>query len=340
MVFHRRADGTLTSFARRLAEMVRVGWFKAVQVKSLKAHERKALLIARHQLVEMRVQIDNHLRGILKTFGLVIANVVMARSDSGRRNWFSGIRVLMGLLPPWWRYRDSLLKQIAVFDRSIGRLAKTDDTARRLIDDGSGVGPVVALAYMSAIDEPGRFDHARDDRTACACRASRQTSGRPSANNACVSHTEVGPLSGPTRTTLDARLRIRRLIALGSDATLPSKTTVPIWFRIQTLVLERDVQSDEGFHSYSPWLKTKINSTQLVEPTRLVHVGEIDGGGLGQGASDDSDSSEGRGGVHQLRTPARDPSKVVGMAPMLEGANAMHDGQFHAMLCCGEATRR
>ena len=40
-----------------LAEMVRVGWFKAVRVKSLTAHERKALLIARHQLVQMRVRI-------------------------------------------------------------------------------------------------------------------------------------------------------------------------------------------------------------------------------------------------------------------------------------------
>ena len=58
--------------ARGLAEMVRVGWFKAVQVKSMTSHERKALLIARHQLVDMRVRIDNQLRGILKTFGLVV----------------------------------------------------------------------------------------------------------------------------------------------------------------------------------------------------------------------------------------------------------------------------
>jgi hypothetical protein len=43
-----------------------VGWFKTVQVKSPNAHERKALLITRHQLVDMRVGIDNQLRGILK----------------------------------------------------------------------------------------------------------------------------------------------------------------------------------------------------------------------------------------------------------------------------------
>jgi transposase len=66
-VLSARPNKSDRSDARGLAEMVRVGWFKAVQVKSLTAHERKALLIARHQLVEMRVRIDNQLRGILKT---------------------------------------------------------------------------------------------------------------------------------------------------------------------------------------------------------------------------------------------------------------------------------
>lgn len=54
-----------------------------MQVKSLNAHERKALLIARHQLVDMRVRIDNQLRGILKTFGLVIGTI-LKRQRPGR----------------------------------------------------------------------------------------------------------------------------------------------------------------------------------------------------------------------------------------------------------------
>jgi transposase len=46
--------------ARGLAEMVRVGWFKAVQVKSMASKQRKALLIVRHQLVDMRVLTESH----------------------------------------------------------------------------------------------------------------------------------------------------------------------------------------------------------------------------------------------------------------------------------------
>jgi transposase len=57
--------------------------------------------------------------------------------------------------------RDSLLKQITVFDRAIRRLARSDETARRLMTV-PGVGPVVALAYMSVIDDPKRFSRARD----------------------------------------------------------------------------------------------------------------------------------------------------------------------------------
>ena len=40
-----------------------MGWFREVQVKSLWTHEQRALLAARHRLVETRVNLDNPLRG-------------------------------------------------------------------------------------------------------------------------------------------------------------------------------------------------------------------------------------------------------------------------------------
>ena len=122
---------------------------------------RKALLIARHQLVEMRVRIDNQLRGILKTFGLVIGKCGHGQIGQRAQEFAEGHPGIDGVVASMVAVRDSLLKQIAVFDRAIRRLAKTDDTARRLMTV-PGVGPVVALAYMSVIDDPGRFDHARD----------------------------------------------------------------------------------------------------------------------------------------------------------------------------------
>ena len=147
--------------ARGLAEMIRVGWFKAVQVKSLNAHERKALLIARHQLVDMRVRIDNQLRGILKTFGLVIGKCGRGQIGQRAQELSKQQPGIDGVVASMVAVRDSLLEQIIVCDRAIRRLAKKDDTARRLMTV-PGVGPVVALAYISVIDDPKRFTHARD----------------------------------------------------------------------------------------------------------------------------------------------------------------------------------
>ena len=147
--------------AHGLAEMVRVGWFKAVQVKSLVSHERKALLIARHQLVDMRVRIDNQLRGILKTFGLVIGKCSRGQLRQRAQELSEGRPGIESIVASMAAVRDSLLEQVTVCDRAIRRLAKRDEAARRLMTV-PGVGPVVALAYIAVIDDPQRFPHSRD----------------------------------------------------------------------------------------------------------------------------------------------------------------------------------
>ena len=141
--------------------MVRVGWFRAVQVKSLASHERKALLVARHQLVGMRVQMDNQVRGILKTFGLVIGACGRGQIGQRARELAKGHPEVDGIVTALLVVRDSLAQQIAVFDRVIRRLVKGDDTARRLMSV-PGIGPVVSRAFMATIDDPQRFLHARE----------------------------------------------------------------------------------------------------------------------------------------------------------------------------------
>jgi transposase len=139
----------------------RVGWFKAVRVKSLASHEQKALLIARHQLVNMRVRIDNQLRGILKTFGLVIGQCGRGQLGQRARELSKGHPGVDCVVASMVAVRDSPLEQITVCDRTVRKLAKKDDTARRLMT-APGVGSIVALAYISVIDDPRRFTHARD----------------------------------------------------------------------------------------------------------------------------------------------------------------------------------
>jgi transposase len=57
--------------AEGLAQIVRTGWYRSVHVKSLDSHRARALPGARTQLVGMTTGLSNHIRGILKTFGLL-----------------------------------------------------------------------------------------------------------------------------------------------------------------------------------------------------------------------------------------------------------------------------
>ncbi len=69
--------------AEGLAQIMRTGWYRPVHVKSLDAHRARALLGARAQLVGMTTRLSNHIRGVLKTFGMLPG--AMRRLPSDRR---------------------------------------------------------------------------------------------------------------------------------------------------------------------------------------------------------------------------------------------------------------
>jgi transposase len=58
--------------ARNIAWALHAGRYRAVHVKSQATHRLRALLRSRAMLVISRVDPDNHLRGILKAFGLKV----------------------------------------------------------------------------------------------------------------------------------------------------------------------------------------------------------------------------------------------------------------------------
>ena len=52
--------------ARGLAELVRIGWYREVAVKSEASQQVRSLLIARARLVSMRRDLENQMRSMLK----------------------------------------------------------------------------------------------------------------------------------------------------------------------------------------------------------------------------------------------------------------------------------
>ena len=57
--------------AKGLAQVIRNDWYRSVQVKSFDSHRARAILSARTQLVGMTTRLSNHIRRMLKTFGLL-----------------------------------------------------------------------------------------------------------------------------------------------------------------------------------------------------------------------------------------------------------------------------
>ena len=52
--------------------LVRSGWYREVRVKSREAMLERSLLGARTQLLNMVTDLSNQIRGLMKTFGLVV----------------------------------------------------------------------------------------------------------------------------------------------------------------------------------------------------------------------------------------------------------------------------
>ncbi len=55
-----------------LARIMQTGWYKEVRVKSLACHEIRAVLNSRAQLVKIKCDLENQIRGLLKNLGLMI----------------------------------------------------------------------------------------------------------------------------------------------------------------------------------------------------------------------------------------------------------------------------
>ena len=55
-----------------LAQIVRTGWYREVAVKGMNSQAVRVLLMARTQLISQRQATANQIRGLLKTFGLLV----------------------------------------------------------------------------------------------------------------------------------------------------------------------------------------------------------------------------------------------------------------------------
>ena len=148
--------------ARALAEMLQTGWYWEVYLKSEESHRRKALLSARDQLVRNKRSFFGQIRGMLRPFGIRLGGRMgTSKFDQAARAATRHDDILYLSVNALLEALAAIESQIAVLDKAVGRLCDRSEASWRLMTV-PGVGPITALAFEAAIEDPARFKRSRD----------------------------------------------------------------------------------------------------------------------------------------------------------------------------------
>ena len=147
--------------AEGIARLLQMGWFRPVHCKTVSSQEMRALLTSRKSVKDALVDMELSLRGVLRNFGMKLGAVSKGRYEARVRELIGGNAMLEAAAEPILRARQALRRELAGMEKLVRNLA-VEDPVSRLLMTMPGVGPVVALTFVSAIDDPGRFRRSKD----------------------------------------------------------------------------------------------------------------------------------------------------------------------------------
>jgi transposase len=162
--------------ARGIAQMMRVGLYRPVHVKTLRSQKLRALLTHRKLLQSKAIAVENDLRATLRNFGLKVGMVGTAKYEIRIKELVENFPDLILLVEPLLVVRRVLREQISVLHRRLLVVVQDDQVCRRLMTV-PGVGPVVALTYRATVDVPARFRKSKSVGAVFGLTCSRDQSG-------------------------------------------------------------------------------------------------------------------------------------------------------------------
>jgi transposase len=155
-----RPNKTDRSDARGIADMMRLGHYRPVHVKSRASQLLRTTLIARKRFVDHMLAMEGTIRGLLKVHGLKLGAVHRSRFGARVETLLADLPELRLAIAPLLEARNLMRRQKAAFDRHLAQLARKDAVCARLMTI-SGVGPIVSLAFKATIDDPTRFRNSK-----------------------------------------------------------------------------------------------------------------------------------------------------------------------------------
>lgn len=147
--------------ARGIAQLMRLGWFKVVHVKSKEALRLRMLLGTRKLVVRKLVDVENEIRGTLRAFGSKVGKVSRGRF-AARVTVLAeqADELIHELVLRLLAIRETLLVEYRRLHLLVVKACLADPVCRRLMTV-PGVGPVAALWFRTGVDDPRRFSRSR-----------------------------------------------------------------------------------------------------------------------------------------------------------------------------------
>ena len=156
--------------ARAIANAIRCKNYKVVHIKSNESLTTNCLLTSRKTLLKQKIQLENVIRGSLKTFGIKLPKGKKHVRDAIQEALaFEAFTVEKDKLAynVDWNVIECLIvccekieQQLEVLKNKLEHLAKSDPVIQRLMTH-PGVGIVTAVTYKAEIDDPTRFKKSR-----------------------------------------------------------------------------------------------------------------------------------------------------------------------------------
>lgn len=160
-----RINKTDRGDAEGLAHLARTGWFTPVHVRSEASERMRVLIGTRERLIRMRKDLEAHVRGVLKTFGIRMTTIHRSGQRRGFRDQLAeagqtdlAIELMADAFNP---IHKTLCVAAEAMEDELREIARRSDLAQRLMTV-PGVGPVVALSYIATLDDQARFKRATD----------------------------------------------------------------------------------------------------------------------------------------------------------------------------------
>ncbi len=147
--------------AKLLAELGRTNkdLLAPIRHRSQQAQADLAVLRSRDEVVRMRTALINHMRGVLKSYGLRAPKVSAAAF--GARVVDSVPAELAAALQPILRLIAALNGEIKAFDKALEPLGAERYPVTQLLRQIVGVGPLVSLRFVLTLEDPARFANTR-----------------------------------------------------------------------------------------------------------------------------------------------------------------------------------